>query len=88
MEQLLRDDVLQLLHIVLFFFFNIFLKYYIVLYSENYVLQLDTKSILVTYSKANWVFGKISNLGHVVLDIGPFAITIRFTHWMTRPGAD
>ena len=52
MEQLLRDDVLQLLHIVLFFF-NIFLKYYIVLYSENYVLQLDTKSIMVTYSKAN-----------------------------------
>lgn len=46
MEQLLRDDVLQLLHIVLFFFFNIFLKYYIVLYSENYVLQLDTKSLL------------------------------------------
>ena len=88
MEQLLRDDVLQLLHIVLFFFFNIFLKYYIVLYSENYVLQLDTKSILVTSSKANWVFGKISNLGHVVLDIGPFAITIRSNHWMTRPGTD
>ena len=87
MEQLLRDDVLQLLHIVLFFF-NIFLKYYIVLYSENYVLQLDTKSILVTYSKANWVFGKISNLGHVVLDIGPFAITIRSTHRMARPRTD